>query len=154
VRIIDADGGQVGVFTTKDAIKMAQEKSLDLVEVAPNSKPPVCKFIDYGKYKYHQSKIDHKHRVKQRSNELKEIRLTPRISKHDLETKANHAKKFIEKGNRVKFNLIFRGREIEFIDIGKERLDTLTTFLEEISIIDQEVTRQGHCLSLILKPLS
>ena len=141
-------------MSLRDAQSMAREKGLDLVEMSPNAEPPVCKFLDFGKYMYRQSKIDHKHRVKQRTNEVKEIRLSPRISNNDLETKANQAKKFIEKGARVKLNLLFRGREIAHLDIGKEKINMFVELLSEVSSVETEVKRQGNSLSLILKPLN
>jgi len=153
VRVIYGEE-QLGVMSLRDAQSMAREKGLDLVEVSPTAEPPVCKFLDYGKYMYRQSKIDHKHRVKQRTNEVKEIRLSPRISENDLTTKANQAKKFILKGARVKVNLLFRGREIAHMDIGKEKIDMFVELLDEISVIETPVKRQGNSLSLILKPLN
>lgn len=154
MRVIDENDEQLGILSTKEAILKAKEKGLDLVEVSPTTNPPVCKFLDYGKYLYRQSKIDHKHRVKQRTNEVKEIRLSPRISEHDLQTKANQAQKFLEKGARVKVNVIFKGRELSHIDIGEEKLNLFIKMLIEVASVETEAKRQGNTLSLTLKPLN
>jgi translation initiation factor IF-3 len=130
----------------------AKERGLDLVEVSPNAKPPVCKVLDYGKYKYHQSKVDHKQKVKQRHNKLKEIRLSPRISHHDLDTKAKKAIDFLKKGFRVKVNLQFRGREMMHKDVGIKQMKEFTEMISEYAVIDGEVKHQGYQMFGIFKP--
>lgn len=133
---------------------IAKNKGLDLVEVSPKAKPPVCKVQDFGKYKYHQSKVEHRQRQKQKSNELKEIRLSPRIGEHDLDVKINKARKFLEKGDRVKINLMFRGREIQHIDIGKERIQIFKEKLKDIAEVETPVKRQNKTIFLVLQPLT
>jgi len=133
---------------------MARERGLDLVEVSPLASPPVCKIQDFGKYKYHQSKVDHKHRQKQKSQEVKEIRLSPRIGDHDLGVKVRKAEKFLKAGDRVKVNLMFRGREIQHIDIGKEKLEQFVEQLKGIAEKDTDVKKQNRNLFIVLKPLT
>ena len=151
VRVVDGEE-QLGVMSLNDALSLARERGTDLVEVSPNAVPPVCKLLDYGKYMYRQSKIDHRHRVKQKSNEVKEIRLSPRISIHDIETKANQARKFLEKGCRVKTNVLFKGRELSHLDIGQEKLVQFVTLLADISEPESPPKRQGNTISILLKP--
>ena len=152
--MIDTEGNQSGVVETKKALFLAREKGMDLVEVSPLADPPVCKIQDFGKYKYHQSKIEHRQRQKQKSNELKEIRLSPRIGEHDLGVKVRKARGFLEKGDRVKVNLIFRGREIQHIDIGKDKLQTFFEDLSDIAEKETDIKRQNKNLFIVLKPLT
>ncbi|MDU7502680.1 MAG: translation initiation factor IF-3, partial [Finegoldia magna] len=123
VRLIDDEGEQIGVIPIKEALKMAENKHLDLVNVAPNAKPPVCKILDYGKYKYDALKKEKEAKKNQKVINVKEIRLSPNIEKHDLEVKANQASKFLSNENRVKVSVRFRGRELGHKDLGKEVLD-------------------------------
>lgn len=150
VRLIDGEN-QVGIISTREAIDMARARDLDLIEVSPQADPPVCKILDFGKYKYHQQKVDHKQRVRSRSNEMKTIRLSPRIGPHDLETKVGQARKFLEKGARVKFDVIFKGRENAYIDIGKEKLKQIIEMLNDVSVIETDITKQDSTVSLTLK---
>jgi len=133
---------------------MARTKGLDLVEVSPLDEPPVCKIQDFGKYRYYQSKIEHRQKKMQKIHEIKEIRLSPRIGDHDMDVKVRHARKFLEKGDRVKINLMFRGREIQHIDIGKERLTLFIDKIKDIAIPDGEIKRQDKNLFVVLKPLT
>jgi translation initiation factor IF-3 len=123
VRLIGEDGEQLGIMSSRDAMKLAKEAELDLVKIAPTAKPPVCKIIDYGKFKYEQSRKDKEAKKKQKTIELKEVRLSPNIDENDLKTKANMARKFIEKGDKVKVTLRFRGREMAHMSVGKKVLD-------------------------------
>lgn len=152
VRLIDGEN-QLGIMSTRDAIDMARARGMDLIEVSPQAEPPVCKIMDYGKYKYHQQKVDHKQRVRSKSNEMKTVRLSPRISQHDLDTKVNQARKFLEKGSRVKFDVLFKGREIAYIDIGKEKLKQVIEMLQDVSTIETDIARQESTVSLTLKSL-
>jgi len=135
-------------------LSRARENGLDLVEVSPLANPPVCKIQDFGKYKYYQSKVEHKHRQKQKTQELKEIRLSPRIDTHDLEVKIKKAKKFLSKGDKVKVNLMFRGREIQHIDIGKEKLLLFIEGVQDIAEKEDDIKKQNRNLFIVLKPLT
>ena len=123
VRLIGADGEQLGIMSAREAMKLAQEAELDLVKIAPGAKPPVCKIIDYGKYKYEQTRKEKEAKKKQKTVEIKEVRLSPNIDTNDLNTKVNNAKKFISKGNKVKVTLRFRGREMAHVQQSKHILD-------------------------------
>ena len=125
VRVIDSDGSQLGVFHIKEALKKADERELDLVEIAPQANPPVCKIIDYGKFLYEQQKREKLQKKKQHVSILKEIRLHPNTDKHDFDFKLRHALNFIDDGNKVKVSVIFKGRELAYTDIGKELLQNL-----------------------------
>lgn len=152
VRVIDAEGKQLGILTLQDAIKEAAKSGLDLVEVAPNSTPPVCRIMDYGKFRYQQSKkmqVAKKHSV---SVQLKEIRLRPRTEEHDLQTKIKHIKKFLEQSNKVKISMMFRGREIVYTDIGRTVMEQIKKELEEVSTVDQHPRIEGRNMVMILSP--
>lgn len=152
VRVIDAEGKQLGILTLQDAIKEAARSGLDLVEVAPNSTPPVCRIMDYGKFRYQQSKkmqVAKKHSV---SVQLKEIRLRPRTEEHDLQTKIKHIKKFLEQSNKVKISMMFRGREIVYTDIGRTVMEQIKKELEEVSTVDQHPRIEGRNMVMILSP--
>lgn len=150
--MIDAEGKQLGIVNTQDAIKEALKAGLDLVEVAPNSAPPVCRIMDYGKFRYQQSKkmqVAKKHAV---SVQLKEIRLRPRTEEHDLQTKIKHIKKFLEQNNKVKITMMFRGREIVYTDIGKAVMEEIKKELEPVSSVDQQPRIEGRNMVMILTP--
>ena len=123
IRLISENGEQLGIMSAREALKIAQEAELDLVKIAPMAKPPVCKIIDYGKYKYEQTRKEKEARKKQKTVEIKEVRLSPNIDTNDLNTKINNAKKFISKGNKVKVTLRFRGREMAHVQQSKHILD-------------------------------
>ena len=135
-----------------EALRIAKEHELDLVEVAPNVNPPVCKIMDYGKYLYKQQKAQKKHRAQQKKTETKGVRLSFRISEHDMEVKAKQARRFLEKSMHVKVILQFRGREINYIDMGKEKLMNFYKMVEDLAAIEQTPKKQGYCLFMILKP--
>ncbi|MGQ9561825.1 MAG: translation initiation factor IF-3 [Candidatus Oleimicrobiaceae bacterium] len=138
VRLIGADGAQVGIVTVERALEMAAQAGLDLVEVAPNSTPPVCKIMDFGKYLYEVSKKEKLTKKKQHIIHVKEIRLRPKIEAHDYEFKRNHIRKFIEAGNRVKVTIMFRGREIMYQDAGAKIIERLASDLEEVAKLERE----------------
>lgn len=152
VRLIDAEGEQLGVKKTEEALRLAEEAGLDLVEVAPKAKPPVCKILDYGKHLYRQSKLERKHKKQQKQGEMKGVRLTFRIDKHDMETKIKQAKKFLEKQCSVKVTLVFRGREAAHVDIAKEKLDFFYDSLKDIAHLDHPPKKQGYTMFMILVP--
>ena len=135
VRVISAEGEQLGVMSSKDAMKLAKEANLDLVKIAPNAKPPVCKIIDYGKYRYEMARKEKEAKKKQKVIEVKEIRLSPNIDVNDLNTKKNHARKFLQSGNRVKVSVRFRGRELAHTATGKVILDG---FAEQLILVVEE----------------
>jgi translation initiation factor IF-3 len=150
--VIDAEGKQLGILSTQDAIKEALRAGLDLVEVAPNSAPPVCRIMDYGKFRYQQSKkmqVAKKHAI---SVQLKEIRLRPRTEEHDLQTKIKHIKKFLEQNNKVKISMMFRGREIVYTDLGKAVMEEIKTELEPVCSVDQQPRIEGRNMVMILTP--
>jgi len=139
---------------TEEALKIAEEKGLDLVEVSPNSRPPVCKIMDYGKYKYEQSKKARESRKKQHITHLKEIKLRPKIEEHDLEFKLRHAEKFLNNRDKVKFTVTFRGREMEHIELGMKLLDRIVERFSDIAVIEKEAVQIGKNITMILGPRS
>ncbi|MCH6559544.1 translation initiation factor IF-3 [candidate division KSB1 bacterium] len=150
VRVIDADGEQVGVIDTSEAIEMAQSKGFDLVEISPNASPPVCQIMDYGKYKYQQSKKEKDTKKKQHVIHVKEIRLRPKIEAHDFNFKVSHARKFIEKGNKVKATVLFRGREMAHKEFAKTLLERMANELEDIAKIEREAVMEGRMMIMYL----
>ncbi len=152
VRLIDENGTQVGIITTRDALDMAHERDLDLVEVAPNASPPVCRLMDYGKYRYEQTKKEREARKNQKQVELKEIRMQPRTDTHDLQVKVNNARRFLEDGHKVKFSVRFRGREITHPEIGRDMLEQIAEDLRDHGVLEQKPTLEGRAYSLIMAP--
>lgn len=150
IRLIGEDGEQLGIMSVKEAMKMAQEAELDLVKIAPTAKPPVCKIIDYGKYKYELVRKEKEAKKKQKTVEIKEIRLSPNIETNDLNTKINAAKKFIAKGNKVKITLRFRGREMAHMHSSKHILDDFAEQLAEIATVEKEPKLEGRSISMVL----
>ena len=140
------------MVTLEEALKLAKEKELDLVEVAPNIDPPVCKILDYGKHLYHQKKIDQKHRKQQKKNEVKGVRISLRTGDHDLDVKLKRARKFLGDRHTIKVSLIFKGREISHLDIAKEKMVEFAEKLEDIANIESPPKRQGFNLIMILIP--
>lgn len=137
-----------------DAIKKAEEYGLDLAEVAPTGQPPVCRILDYGKYKYEQSKKQHSGKSHQKSTQLKEIKLRPHTDKHDLDFKIKHIKRFLDEGNKTKITLTFRGREMEHIEIGKSLLATLAEEIKESGNIEQAPRLEGRNIIMVISPKS
>ena len=150
VRLIGADGEQLGIVSSREAQKIADEAGLDLVKIAPNAKPPVCKVIDYGKYRYEQARKEKDAKKKQKTVELKEIRLSPNIEANDLNTKMNAAKKFLAKGNKVKITLRFRGREMAHMNASKHILDDFAASLGEIAVVEKAPKVEGRSVSMVL----
>ena len=148
VRLIGPDGEQIGVVSSREAQKIADEAGLDLVKIAPNAKPPVCKVIDYGKYRYELARKEKDAKKKQKTVELKEIRLSPNIDTNDLNTKVNNAKKFIGKGNRVKVTLRFRGREMAHVQQSKHILDDFAKLLEDVAVVEKPAKLEGRSIKL------
>lgn len=152
MRLIDENGTQVGIIGVREAIAMAEERGFDLVEVAPNAVPPVCRLLDYGKFRYEQSQKEREARKNQKQAELKQIRLMPKTADHDITTKANQAKRFLLQGDKVKFNVRFRGREMAHPDIGRKMLEEIAEQLRDIAIVEQKPLMEGRVLSLLLAP--
>lgn len=150
VRLIGQDGEQLGIMSSKDAMKLAREADLDLVKIAPGAKPPVCKIIDYSKYKYEQTRKEREAKKKQKTMEVKEVRLSPNIDTNDLNTKANQARKFLDKGNKVKVALRFRGREMTHINYSKQILDRFYEKLEDIAMVDKQPKMEGRMMVMFL----
>ncbi len=150
VRVIGVDGEQLGVMPTRDAMKLAEEAGVDLVKIAPTAKPPVCKIVDYGKFKYEQARKDKEAKKKQKIVEIKEIRLSPNIDTNDLNTKVNAARKFISKGDRVKVTLRFRGREMAHMNTTKHILDDFAQALSDIAVMDKAPKVEGRSMTMFL----
>ena len=150
VRLIANDGEQLGVMSAREAQKLADEAGLDLVKISPKAKPPVCKIIDYGKYRYEQARKEKEAKKKQRTVEVKEVRLSPNIDTNDLNTKVNNAKKFIAKGNKVKVTLRFRGREMAHMNQTKYILDDFAEKLSDIAVVDKPSKVEGRSLVMFL----
>ncbi|MDO5715818.1 MAG: translation initiation factor IF-3 [Tissierellia bacterium] len=150
VRLVDEQGEQVGVVSTNHALDLAVEKKLDLVKVAPNAKPPVCRIMDYGKYRYEMEKKEKEARKKQKVINVKELRLTPNIEDHDLNTKANRAIDFLKSGDRVKVSVRFRGREMGHTELGREVLDDFVELISEYGVVDKKPKMEGRSMVMFL----
>ncbi|EZH66766.1 translation initiation factor IF-3 [Bacillaceae bacterium JMAK1] len=152
VRLIDANGEQLGVKSKRDALELASKAELDLVLVAPNATPPVCRIMDYGKFRYEQQKKDREARKKQKVINVKEVRLSPTIEEHDFNTKLRNARKFLEKGDKVKAAIRFRGRAITHSEIGRKVLERLAQDLTDVASIETRPKMEGRSMFLILAP--
>ncbi|MFO7785620.1 MAG: translation initiation factor IF-3 [Thermodesulfobacteriota bacterium] len=152
VRLIQADGEQAGILPIEDALEVAKKAGLDLVEVAPNADPPVCRIMDYGKFKYQASKKGQETKKKGRTIQLKEVRMRPRTEEHDLGFKLKNIRKFLEKRDRVKVTVLFRGREMAYMDQGVELLRRVSEEMEEVGTVEQSPTREGWRLTMVLVP--
>lgn len=152
VRVVTQEGEQLGIFQIRDALRLAAERSLDLVEVAPSAKPPVCRIMDYGRYRYEQAKKDRDARKKQHQVSIKEVKMRPRIEEHDFEVKARNAERFLKDGDRVKATIMFRGREIVHTDLGRVVLDKLVEFLHEIAVVERPARVEGRNMIMYLIP--
>ncbi len=150
VRVIGEDGEQLGVMSAREAMKLAQEAELDLVKIAPKAQPPVCKIIDYGKYRYELARKEKEAKKKQKTVEVKEVRLSPNIDANDLNTKVNNAKKFISKGNKVKVTLRFRGREMAHMQQSKHILDDFAQLLADVANVEKAPKLEGRSMSMVL----
>ena len=150
IRLIGEDGEQLGIMSARDAMKLAREANLDLVKIAPTAKPPVCKIIDYGKYRYEQARREKEARKKQKTIEVKEIRLSPNIDTNDLNTKVNQARKFVSGGTKVKIAVRFRGRELAHTAVGKTILEDFAQKLSDIAVIDKPAKLEGKSMVMFL----
>ena len=152
VRLIGADGEQIGIVAGKEALRMAAEKSLDLVKIAPQAKPPVCKIMDYGKYKFDAAKKEKEARKKQKTISVKEVRLSASIEKHDFETKIRNAVKFLKAGDKVKISVVFRGREMMHTHRGSELLEQAMALVEEVGVAEAKPKLEGRAMVIVVAP--
>ncbi len=152
VRVIDPDGQQIGVVTIEAALAAAADLGLDLVEVSPNANPPVCKIMDYGRYKYEQTKKKQEAKKKQTTFQVKEIKVRPKTGDHDLQVKMGHIRKFLGKRDKVKVTVLFRGREITLSDRGRELLQRIAAEFEDIAIVEQLPKFEGRTMMMVLSP--
>ncbi|MBS3994847.1 MAG: translation initiation factor IF-3 [Alkaliphilus sp.] len=152
VRLIDADGEALGVIPGKRALEIAFEKKLDLVKIAPQANPPVCRIMDFGKYKYELSKKEKEARKKQKVISVKEVRLSPKIEDHDLTVKANNTIKFLTSGDKVKVTLKFRGREMGYVSLGYEVMEKFTQLISQVGVVEKKPLMEGKSMIMILAP--
>ena len=150
IRLIGENGEQLGIMSAREAMKLAEEAELDLVKIAPTAKPPVCKIIDYGKYRYELARKEKEAKKKQKVVEVKEIRMSPNIESNDLNTKMNATKKFLEKGNKVKITLRFRGREMAHMQSSRHILDDFAKNLADVAVIEKAPKVEGRSISMVL----
>ncbi len=153
VRLVGADGEQLGIFSLESAQKAAYDKGLDLVLMAPQAVPPVCRIMDYGKFRFERDKKEKEARKKQQTVEVKEIQLSARIDTHDFDTKVNHAHRFLTAGNKVKVILKFRGREMSHQEIGREMLARFEEACKDVGTVDKKPTLEGRFMSMMVNPL-
>lgn len=152
LRVIGVDGEQLGIIERDEALRMAADAGLDLVEVAPNVRPPVCKIMDFGKFKYEQSKKSHKSRAKSHEVRLKEIRIRPKTEAHDRDFKIRQARAFLEDGDKVMVNMLFRGRELSHLDYAQQNMQAFVDELGDVSTVERGPSREGRRMILILLP--
>ena len=150
VRVIGENGDQLGIMPVREAMRLAQEAELDLVKIAPKAQPPVCKIIDYGKYRYELARKEKEARRKQKTVEVKEVRLSPNIDTNDLNTKVNNARKFLTKGNKVKVTLRFRGREMAHVHQSRHILDDFAGLVADIATVEKAPKLEGRNMSMVL----
>ncbi|WP_322182019.1 translation initiation factor IF-3 [Neglectibacter caecimuris] len=152
LRVVDSDGSQLGIMPLKQALELAEQRNLDLVKIAPQAKPPVCKIIDYGKFRFEQSKREKEQRKNQRVVEIKEVRLSLNIDTHDFETKKNHATRFIAEGNKVKASIRFRGREMGHPELGQEIMRRFADAMSEVANVEKAPKLEGRSMLMFLAP--
>jgi len=152
VRLVGENGEQLGIFPIKEALRVSLEKGLDLVEVAPTAKPPVCRLMDYGKFRYEQSKREREARKKQKIITVKEVKIRPKIESHDLEVKTRNAERFLKDGDKVKVTVMFRGREITHPALGKQLCEQMAEMLKDIANVEREAKLEGRNMIMILSP--
>ena len=152
VRLVGSEGEQIGIISGRDAQRMAAEKNLDLVKIAPQAKPPVCKIMDYGKYKFDAAKKEKEARKKQKTVSVKEVRLSASIEKHDFETKMRNAAKFLKAGDKVKISVVFRGREMMHTHRGNELLEQALVLVEEVGVAEQKPKLEGRAMVIVVAP--
>jgi translation initiation factor IF-3 len=153
VRVIDPDGEQVGILPIEKALETAEELGLDLVEVAPLARPPVCRLMDYGKFRYEEQRKAREARKKQHRVELKEVKLRPGIEDHDFDFKSRHARRFLEEGNKVKVTMMFRGRQMAHPEIGRQVLDRMTVQLADIGKVESSPMMEARAMTMVIAPL-
>jgi len=151
VRLIE-EGRQLGILTLKEALAIAAKAGLDLVEIAPNAEPPVCRIMDYGKYRYQQSKKLQDARKSQTTIQIKEIRLRPKTEEHDLEVKIRHIKKFLQQNDKVKITMMFRGREIAYSDLGRKIMETIRDALGDVGAVEMQPKLEGRNMIMVVVP--
>jgi translation initiation factor IF-3 len=152
VRVIDSDGKQAGIMPLKEAMRIAEEQGLDLVEVAPNANPPVCRVMNFGKYKYQQSKRSQEARKHQTVIQVKEVKLRPRTEEHDFQFKIKHAKRFLSEGNKVKISILFRGRELAHPEFGRDMLNRFLEEVKDLMVVEQAPRLEGRNMVMIVAP--
>ena len=152
VRVTSAEGEQLGIMLTRDALRMAEEQHLDLVEVAPKAKPPVCRIMDFGKFRYAQQKREKEAKKKQKTISIKEVKLRPNIDEHDFNVKLKNALRFVEEGNKVKVTIMFRGRELSHPELGRVVLDRVAERMTELVTIERGAKLEGKNMTMILSP--
>lgn len=152
VRVIDKDGSQLGILALADAISRAEQSGLDLVEIAPNAEPPVCKIIDYGKYRYQVTKKEKESKKSQHQVKVKEIKIKPTTDQHDIQVKVKHAREFISKGNKVRLTCVFRGRELMHPEVGHKAVQKICEDLADIATAESDAKLLGRNLSVVLAP--
>ena len=152
LRVIDSDGNQLGIMSLRQALEIAEQKNLDLVKIAPQANPPVCKIIDYGKFRFEQAKREKEARKNQRVVEIKEVRLSLNIDTHDFETKRNHALRFISDGNKVKASIRFRGREMGHPELGLEIMRKFSDAMSEVAVVEKPAKLEGRTMLMFLAP--
>ena len=152
VRVVADEGEQLGIMSGRDALNLALERHMDLVEIAPNAKPPVCRIMDYGKYRYEQQKRDKEARKKQKSFDIKEVKLRPGIEDHDFDVKFKNAVRFLEDGDKVKITIMFRGRELSHPELGEVLLIKMAKQLEDLAIIERAAKLEGKNMIMIVSP--
>ena len=152
IRVVDEDGSQLGIMSPREALQIARDRELDLVEIAPQATPPVCKIVDFGKLRYEQQKREKIQRKHQQHQQLKEVRLHPRTDSHDVDFKTRHAREFLQEGHKVKFTVVFKGREITHQHIGRELLEGIIEALADDAKIDQPIRMEGRNMSIMLTP--
>jgi translation initiation factor IF-3 len=153
VRVIDSNGEQLGVMPTERALEAAMEQGLDLVEVSPTARPPVCRIMDFGKYKYEQSKRQKQSKKKQHAASVKEVKLRPKTEEHDYQFKKRHAEEFLERNHKVKFTLMFRGRELDHKERGRQMLDRMAEDLSHVGTVEREPRFEGRIMVMYMAPL-
>jgi translation initiation factor IF-3 len=152
VRVVDADGSQLGIMSLRDALRVAAEKNLDLVAIALNAKPPVCRVMDFGKYKYEQGKREKEARKNQKVITVKEVKVRPNIEDHDFQVKLKNARRFLQDGDKVKASVMFRGREITHPELGRKLLVRLAKEVEDLAIMERDPKVEGRNMVMILNP--
>ena len=152
VRVVADEGEQLGIMSGRDALNLALERHMDLVEIAPNAKPPVCRIMDYGKYRYEQQKRDKEARKKQKSFDIKEVKLRPGIEDHDFDVKFKNAVRFLEDGDKVKITIMFRGRELSHPELGEVLLIKMAKQLEDLAVVERAAKLEGKNMIMIVSP--